>query len=601
MIGLACLVMTGTLASDARSAPSADVPLRSVDTRDFSRSLDHLAGFLTERDVALYRQIHAVQERGDWKKAEALIKQVSNDVLLGHVRAQKLLHPTKYRSSYRDLLFWMRAYADHPQAARIYRLALKRRPDGWKWPPKPEGRRWADPGTPQVAAQPYRSDRSRSTATRRAVTRLKSQMRKRIGRGWPTGAYRILATERAERLLDPVEFALARAGIAHGYFVFGKDEKALKLAQKSVRQSARSIPQAAWTGGLAAWRLGRPEIAVQLFPKLATAADASPSSRAAGAFWAARSYLALRQPWEAERWLMQAATAPETFHGLLARRILGVGNTLDWRLPPVNRATLEQLHAVPGVRRALGLLRVGDHKMAEEEFRRALNVVPQDLQPAIMTISARQGLARLAMSLAGQLHARGHRRYLAALFPDTPWAPPDSTGIDTALVHAIIRLESKFNPRARSRRGARGLMQLMPRTASYVSRKQKSGRSVKSSALYDPEINVELGSRYVSYLISHKVVNGDLLKLLAAYNAGPGMLSKWKRTVEFKDDPLLFIESLPSPETRRYIVNVLRSLWLYRLKRGEPTPSLDHVAAGRWPKYESVETGLSGKLTRAGD
>ena len=81
---------------------------------------------LSKRDAELYEQIFAVQEQGRWKDADNLISRLSDDLLMGHVLAQRYLHPTAYRSRYKELKDWLALYADHPQAPRIYKLALQR-------------------------------------------------------------------------------------------------------------------------------------------------------------------------------------------------------------------------------------------------------------------------------------------------------------------------------------------------------------------------------------------------------------------------------------------------------------------------------------------
>ena len=93
-----------------------------------------LPAVLELKDYSLYKRIFELQNKGDWPAADILIKKLSNRLLMGHVKAQKYLHPTKYRSKYIELLQWMREYVDHPQARRIYSLALRRRPPNWKKP-----------------------------------------------------------------------------------------------------------------------------------------------------------------------------------------------------------------------------------------------------------------------------------------------------------------------------------------------------------------------------------------------------------------------------------------------------------------------------------
>jgi soluble lytic murein transglycosylase len=119
----------------------------------------------------------------------------------------------------------------------------------------------------------------------------------------------------------------------------------------------------------------------------------------------------------------------------------------------------------------------------------------------------------------------------------------------------------------------------MPNTAKRIASKKERGE------LNNPEVNLELGQRYLENLLEQKHVNGDLFLLLIAYNAGPGNLAKWKKEMPEIDDPLLFIESIPLAETRNYVEHVLSNYWIYRLREDLPTPTLDAVASGKQPRY----------------
>ncbi len=85
-------------------------------------------------------------------------------------------------------------------------------------------------------------------------------------------------------------------------------------------------------------------------------------------------------------------------------------------------------------------------------------------------------------------------------------------------------------------------------------------------------------------------MGGDLFRLTTAYNGGPGNLSKWQRQMDYPGDPLMFIESLPSRETRLFIERVLANLWIYRARLGQPAPSLDGIASGDWPLYVALDS-----------
>jgi soluble lytic murein transglycosylase len=568
-----------------------------TDTRDFrarpvAKNQDvAVPRILSEADAQKYRKIFALQEDGQWSRASQIMDILRDKVLLGHVEAQKYLHPTKYRSRYPELLRWMQQHADHPQASRLYKLATSRQLSGWKRPPKPQGKILLgnDPRSVGEGSKTYRSPRKRSTETRREVANLRGQIRQLIGKGWPSGARKKLATARTRIILDQVEFALARAEIAHGYFIFGKDKRALELADKSLAEAAQTIPIAGWTGGLAAWRLGDMDRAAEHFEALAGWLDAGPVARAAGAYWASRAHLAARRPREATKLLTQAATVPGSFYGLLARRALGVDMPLDWSLPLMTEVAVDQLAAIPGGRRGFALLQLGMKHAAEREFRKLFAMLPGPLRSVVMTVAARHGLPGLSMRAAGVLKAEGHRSYYAALFPVPDWPMLKKADIDSALIHAVARQESYFDARAKSGRGARGLMQLMPSTAAFVGEDRSLRRGSGRESLFDPAVNVALGGRYIRHLMDDDSVDHNLFKMLAAYNAGPGTLRKWERKVNYQNDPLFFIEAIPSRETRNYIENVLRNLWMYRIQRGEPAPSLDRIAAGSWPHYEAVD------------
>ena len=143
---------------------------------------------LSERDAELYEQIFAVQEQGRWDDADRLISRLSDDVLMGHVMAQRYLHPTAYRSRYKELKDWLASYADHPQAPRIYKLALTRRGSA-NYPKKPVGSYVSGAGYDYENITPYyhKSSKKLSSKQRSRVATLKSRIRHRIGSGWPTG------------------------------------------------------------------------------------------------------------------------------------------------------------------------------------------------------------------------------------------------------------------------------------------------------------------------------------------------------------------------------------------------------------------------------
>ncbi|MGE5148417.1 MAG: lytic transglycosylase domain-containing protein, partial [Candidatus Eiseniibacteriota bacterium] len=90
-------------------------------------------------------------------------------------------------------------------------------------------------------------------------------------------------------------------------------------------------------------------------------------------------------------------------------------------------------------------------------------------------------------------------------------------------------------------------------------------------------------------MLDSDTVQGNLFYALVAYNAGPGNMARWLKTVDYRNDPLLYIETVPSQESRVYIERVIANYWAYRARLGQPSPTLAAVASGQWPIYNPQE------------
>ena len=540
---------------------------------------------LSAPDAALYARIFELQETGRWRAADHEIKQLGDRVLMGHVLAQRYLHPTRYRSRFSELKAWLAAYADHPEAGRIHWLAMRRKPSGAKAPRKPVPSPQPRLASEQPASDPvYVSPRKRSAAQRRALAKLRAHMRSHLRRGDPASAAKHLRKNDFGALADDVEFDAMRREIAHAYFLRGDDRNALKLAAASADRSGAAVPLARWTAGLAAVRLGDTGEARRHFEALATAANVADRMRAGAAFWAARINSMKPRPEEVRRFLEIAAAHPRTLYGLLAHRALGTKPEFSWDPPRLTDGDLDVALREPAVRRALALARIGQERRAELELRRLRAGSSPALGKAMLALAMRLELPAAQLRIALVLAARDGHSHDGAMYPLPPWRPDSGYLVDRALVFAVMRQESQFNTGAKSRAGARGLMQLMPSTASFIARNPRL-RTSRRDDLFKPELNIELGQRYLLHLLDQPQVQGNLLYLVAAYNGGPGNLKKWCRRSKCNDDPLLFIESLPSRETRWFIEQVLTNLGIYRARLGQATPALDAIVAGRWPTY----------------
>lgn len=544
---------------------------------------------LSDADIDRYQRIFAVQESGQWKIADGLIGQLDNDVLMGHVLFQRYMHPRKYRSKYKELKDWMAAYADHPSATRVYKLALKRRPSNWKYPAKPQ--RLKASGTLQYQPSFKRihiPSKKASSAQRREARQLRNKIHRSLRRGHTLVAKRYLQQKRTKQILSVAEYDEARARLAKGYFIDGRDEWALDWVLPALKRSGKYLPEGHWTAGLLLWRAERFEEAAVHFEAAATNPNTSGWMQSASAFWAARAYTVAGDPVKVIDFFEQAADHPRTFYGLLATRVLGRPLPFNWVPPSFKDTTLDRLMDSPRGHRAVALMQIGDYIRAEAELKELVRGSDRDLVEGVHALAARGNMASLAVRLDTLLFPRGGG-YDGAAFPIPDYRPKEGFNVDRALVYALIRQESRFNPKAKSWAGARGLMQLMPGTARFVAR-STGMRLASREKLYTPETNLELGQRYIDMLLDEQDVSMNLFKLAVAWNGGPGNLRKWKRRTKYLDDPVFFIESIPSFETRTFVEKVLTNYWIYRDRFGQDTPSLDAVARGEWPLYTAQDT-----------
>ena len=159
---------------------------------------------------------------------------------------------------------------------------------------------------------------------------------------------------------------------------------------------------------------------------------------------------------------------------------------------------------------------------------------------------------------------RVHTIVLKKIYPtkysDYVYKYAEEYDIDPLLIFAIIKAESNFKPNVVSSSEAIGLMQLMDATAEELARKLDIPFTKKAS-LYDPELNIKLGTKYFSDLL--KEYNQNTLLALTAYNAGKGNLKRWIEQGTLKEDGSN-IENIPYKETNNYVRKIVRDYKIYQ-------------------------------------
>ena len=541
---------------------------------------------LSSTDTINYQKIFISQENCEWKKANRDILRIENKILIGHVLAQRYLHPRCYKSEFIELTYWLKKYNDHPQAKRIYRLAISRMPKGYKSPVKPVKPTgiFKEKLSSTAKTKSYKSNKKLSKNQRIKKRKLLNAIKSRVNKGWPTGAVKLLQQRDVHTLLDQIEIDQQKELIAKGYFLANKNELSIQYSSEALMHSSLYVPYAGWTAGLAAWRQQNYELAAKYFTNFSISLKDDVWHQSSGAFWAARSYAKLNRYQDINFWLNKAAKNPNSFYGLLSSNILGIKEPINWKSEVNIKSKKIDLFSLPSGKRIQALIQIGSPIQLEDEIIYLNSVMNKNVAASSLDIAQHFNLAYTQLKIVSTLQKYDVKLPTRFFYPTPIWQPLNGFRLEPELIYAFMHQESRFNENAKSHKGAMGLMQVMPSTAKFISTNKQVKRN-NSSILMEPEINIDVGQEYIEYLLKLKSVNNNLIYLTAAYNGGPGNLQKWQREINYLNDPLFFMESIPSRETRWFIEKVLTKYWIYKNKNGDNPESLSMLANGKNPIY----------------
>ncbi|KQS55547.1 transglycosylase [Brevundimonas sp. Leaf363] len=487
---------------------------------------------LSSADRINYTTAFDALRRGDLETARAAARAAHDRVLLGQVEFERMFH-ADYSVTYDELVAWLNDYADMPCAGRVYNLALRRQPDGAAPPPRP-------------------------------VTL--------ISRTW-----NIVSPGGGADPEDPAK----QARIA-----YNNDD--LTDAVDKGRDSGDW-----WTVGLATWRLNQFQASLEAFDRVADDPTQDAWVRAGAGVWAARAALRVGHQDRVTPYLQQAAQWPATFYGQIALRQLGIEPTIQNQGPTpyqpggLQRASFtadsnteagvdaRQLEAFvqsdARAKRSVAFFEVGRRQDAEAELRTGIRTATEG--------NARRLWTALARALGPRTPGGAEAATIDATRYPTPVLEPEGGfTIERALVYAIARKETGFNASARSGVGAYGMMQVMPGTAAQMTGDRDF--IAHPERLFQPATNLRLGQVYVNRVLQMPALQGDLLRAVASYNAGPGPMVAAVRKLGPDADPLLLIETIDVPQARDYVEKVVAAYWIYQRMFGGPLNTLDAVASG---------------------
>ena len=269
---------------------------------------------------------------------------------------------------------------------------------------------------------------------------------------------------------------------------------------------------------------------------------------------------------------------------MLALEILGVEEKIEWKTKKTLNTSNSKLLNLPSGRRLQSLIQVGLNDELEKEIVHINSVLNKEIAEESVNIAQHFNLAYTQLKIVNKLEQFGLMMDTNLYYPTPIWEPRGGFSVDKELIYAFMHQESMFNASAKSNQGAMGLMQVLPSTAKFITSSKDVKRN-NANILKVPEINLEVGQEYIEYLLGLEIVSNNLIYLAAAYNGGPGNLKKWKEETNFLKDPLFFMESIPSRETRWFIEKILTKYWIYQNKNNQEMTSLKMLANGQDPLY----------------
>ena len=536
---------------------------------------------LTDEDAAIYSQIFVLQDKEKIDAAQKLETKLKDKSLMNEILYQRFTSKT-YRTRGAELQDWMNKYYDMPGADRLSKMATIKKATVRK------------PVVPHIITgkdyiETAQSENWTAKTYNEKTTKNIDKFKKAIRSGSSKTARNILEDRSFKKKISESDYGRLAGRLSFLYYTNGEYELAKKWG--FIASDANS-EYGLWSMGLLYFKEQKYKESQKYFSRILDLTQINNARKTEAAFWAGRSASVLGNKDTAKKYWKIAAVHPMSFYGALASTMLGDVPAYDFFEQECDDEDIEELRQNKYGQKALALIQVGRKDRAERYLKYLVTSKSSDkLLHAVNAVSSMYGLPSVSILVSGVMRDRGILEInddiiYSAQYPLPEWEPMGGWSIDRALLFAITKQESGFKPNAKSGAGANGLMQIMPSTAKRVARKN----DVKMSDIdmSNPEHNMFLGQQYIVDLLSHQMIQNNIIKMLVAYNAGMGNLVKFEKAFS-TTDPLLYIESFPAYETRMYIKRVMSNLWLYRARLNQPLTALEELADGEWPRYNSED------------
>lgn len=536
---------------------------------------------LSDADASLYTQIFLLQSEEEITAAQKLEQQLTDPLLMNEVLYQRYISDT-YRTRGKEITAWMEKYYDMPGAERMVKLAkIKQATVRKAYIP----RTISGGASIETAQSETWTAKKYTGATNTKINKFKRAIRS----GSTKNARQILEDPSFKSKLTESDYGRLAGRLSFIYYTNGEFELAKKWG--FVASDAKS-EYGLWAMGLLYFKEEKFEESEKYFSAILDLEQINNARKTEAAFWAGRAAEASGNKTDAKAYWKIASAHPMAFYGALASVMLGHTPKYEFFEQDYTDEDVDTLRETKYGKKALALLQIGQKDRAELYLKYMItsNVSDRTLH-AINSVATAYGLPRVSIQASSLIQDRGileidDNIIYSAQYPLPDWEPMGGWSIDRALLLAITKQESGFRANAKSGAGANGLMQIMPSTAKKVARENKV--NISEIDMSKPEHNMFLGQQYIVDLLAHPNINNNIIKMLAAYNAGMGTLVEFEKNFDTYD-PLLYIESFPTYETRSYIKRVMSNMWLYRARLDQPLTTMKELAKGEWPLYNSED------------
>ena len=475
---------------------------------------------LSASDQAIYKKSFKAVRDKNFALAKQLMMTTENAVLRPAVLAQIYIHPN-YKSTIQELASWLQKYKDQGMAQNIYRLALAKRPNKKFVLTEPAAAVLPLDAMDAKSKEKFLADEADDGViddTEFALNKLERQvvdLRRLVKREKLFDAVALVHKNATDDNLKNNPDLLDRmyAITISGFYFNQRYSDAAKLADEASDNLKAAAIESSWWGGLAGWQQNNYDKAMEFFDVASKSRD--PFLQSAAYFWKGRALATQDKEDLAIRELGNAIKNPTTFYGQIALKYLAQDGKINnsnilTESPKANPRILYRLAQIPIMVRGFALLNVDEPELAMLEWRFMLDKLNRSYSENLLAVADDYQLHHTGLRLALHLQRISGLYYGRALFPILSNNDKNLKPDDAALSLAVARQESHFFPYAISHSGAIGLMQMMPTTATMVSRWETfqdltpqyvDNKRPSKYDLFNPELNFVMGTRYLASLL----------------------------------------------------------------------------------------------------